>query len=106
MLKKRDIYLAHLNYTVRLRQSGQPPEEVKHAISWVISEDKNTCTLYTDLKTRIHPGDLSHELIHVLQFICLDRNINFTLEQEHMGYLMQYLFGQIMGHKWKTPPQL
>jgi hypothetical protein len=39
-------------------------------------------------------------LIHVLQFICVDRNMDFTVETEHMGYLMHYLMGQVLGFEY------
>ena len=46
------------------------------------------------------PGDVAHELIHVLQFICADRNMDFVREQEHMAYIMHYLMGKVYGHTY------
>lgn len=40
---------------------------------------------------------VAHEVIHVLGEICIDRHITFTNEKEHMGYLMQYILGRIIG---------
>lgn len=93
------IYIPHIHYTVRVK-NFKPHPNIDNAQAYVEHDDKNTCTLYMNLKRKPTPGDLAHELIHVLQFICLDRNINFTLEQEHIGYLMGYLMAQILGYHY------
>lgn len=95
-----NIYLPHIHYTVRVRQIRRRPEGLANALAYVLHDNPNQCTLYLDRKKRIIPGDLAHELVHVLQFICLDRNISFTQEQEHMGYIMHYLMGRVLGHTW------
>lgn len=98
--KEMKIYLPHINYTVTVKQLKNPPEELLHCQAYAESIDKNNCIVYLDLKKKINAGDLAHELVHVLQFICLNRNINFTLEQEHMAYIMHYLMGKILGYTW------
>lgn len=94
----KKIYIPHLNYTITIKEAKNPPEELFNAVNWVESQGQYGCTMYLDKKP--HPGDLSHELIHVLQFICLNRNMNFMTEHEHMGYLMHWLMGEILGYKW------
>lgn len=93
------IYLPHLNYTLKVKKF-KVCAEMPNALAWVEHTDSNTCTLYLDKKYT--PGDLAHELVHVLQFIALDRNLRFELEQEHFGYMMQYFMGEILGYEWKT----
>lgn len=93
------IYIPHIHYTVFVKEAKTPPEEISNAKAWVISEDRNSCTLYIEKKP--NPCQLAHELVHVLQRICLNRNITFTLEQEHMGYLMDFLMGKILGFEYK-----
>lgn len=95
----KKIYLPHIHYTVHVKQF-QPHKDLENALAYVQNNGPNNCTLFIDLKQKIVPADLAHELVHVLQFICLARNINFTLEQEHMGYIMHYLMGRIMGDTW------
>lgn len=98
--QEKDIYIPHLNYTVRVREAKNAPEGLVNALAWVISEGQHECTLYLE-KGKPHAGDVAHEIIHILQFICLNRNIDFKLEFEHMGYLMQWLLGQVMEWEWK-----
>lgn len=95
---KKDIYLPHLNYTIKVRPMKSPPEEMPTALAYVKTEDNNTCTMYLGEKSTT--GDLLHEIIHVLQKICLARNIDFGLEQEHTAYIGHYLAGEILGYKW------
>lgn len=94
------IYLPHLHYTIHVKQIPKRPL-IENAKAYVQSHGKLACTIFLDRKAkRMDPADLAHELIHVLQFICLERNIDFTLEQEHMGYIMHFLMGKIMGREY------
>lgn len=95
----RKIYLPHLNYTLFVRKMKVPPEEIPNALAWFQSIDENSSAIY--LAKKEVPGDIAHELIHVLQHICLHRNIDFIRETEHMGYLMHYLLGKVMGYSWR-----
>jgi hypothetical protein len=92
------IYIPHLNYTITVKEPKNPPKELYNPKAWVHSEGSKGCTMYITKKPL--PSDLAHEVVHVLQFICLNRNIDFTTEQEHMGYLMQYIMGEILGYEW------
>lgn len=87
------IYLPHLHYTVFVRRFKRVPEGLTIAEAYVKKLDNHSCAIYLPKKNE--PGDLAHELIHVLQFICESRNMDFCLEREHMAYLMHYLFGRI-----------
>lgn len=97
---RKDIFIPHLNYVVKVRQFKTPPEDCHHSLAYVQSHGQHGCTLYIDLKKSCSPMDLAHEIVHILQFICMWRNIDFKIEQEHMGYLMQWLMGEIVGAKW------
>ena len=99
----KEIYLPHIHYTVHIRQFVKTPPELNHALAYVQSNDKDSCTIYMDLKSKPTPGGLSHELVHVLQFICLNRNIEFTAELEHCGYIMNYLMNRIMDFEYYAP---
>ena len=94
------IYLPHLHYTIFVKVFTKKPPQLLHAKAYTEHTDSNTCTLFLE-KKRESPGDVAHELIHVLQFICEDRDMIFTLEREHMAYLMHYLMGKILGYEWK-----
>lgn len=91
------IYLPHINYTVHTRVFKYHAR-VPNARAYVKRTDKNSCIIY--LPKRTSSSDLAHELIHVLQYICTDRDMDFVQEQEHMGYIMHYLMGRIRGYEW------
>lgn len=47
---------------------------------------------------------LSHELVHVLQFICEARAMKFTEEKEHMAYMMSHMLNQLLGYEYPKIP--
>lgn len=92
------IKIPHLGYTLLVKE---PQKEVEFT-AYVIRDNKSQSTLY--IQTPIKSKDmatLAHELVHVLQFIARDRNIDMVDEMEHMGYLMNYLFNEITGHEYE-----
>jgi len=98
--KKQDIYLPHIHYTLRVRQIGKIPSDIPTALVYVQKDDMCGCTLYIDLTRKIVGPELAHELVHVLQLICESRSMDFKREEEHMGYIMQYLMATIMGYSY------
>lgn len=95
---RKDVYLPHINYTVRFRPFKKPPASIEHAKAWAKRDDKNGCTVYFAAKET--PCGIAHELVHVLRHICIDRHMLFDDEAEHMAYIMQYLMGQALGLVW------
>lgn len=93
------IYLPHINYTVYVKKFKKPPFDLPNAHAYVESDGENSCSIF--LIEKPNPGDVAHELIHVLQRICKSRNMNFLKEEEHMAYIMHYLMGEILGYKWE-----
>lgn len=92
------IPIPHLGYTVIHKPFTSAPKSIPNARAYVVHNNSNSCTIYSDKKATA--PDLAHELVHVLQFICLDRNIDFRIEQEHMAYIMGYVMGKITGHSY------
>ena len=39
---------------------------------------------------------IAHELVHVLQILCDERNMGITDEKEHLAFLMSYLMEKIL----------
>jgi hypothetical protein len=95
----KKIYFPHINYTVDIRPFKRAPAVIEKALAWIERADKWGCTLY--LPKNQSPGEVAHEMVHVLQYICADRHINFTDEFEHMAYIMQHLMGEVFGYRWK-----
>lgn len=91
------IYLPHINYYVQVKfLSGKT---VFKAVTKKDSE--NQCTIFLSKREKNNSPLIAHELVHVLQFICDSRLIDFVHEQEHLGYIMQFLLGRILGYTWK-----
>ena len=44
---------------------------------------------------------VAHEVIHCLQWIAKDRNIDFTKEEEHFAYMMQFILNRIFGFSYE-----
>lgn len=76
------------------------PSGAQPAGAWVHHVDDWNSVIYVD---RLTPGVVAHEVTHILQHICAVRHIEFKDETEHMGYLAQYLVGQILGYEWHRP---
>lgn len=96
----RTIQIPHLNYTVKVRPMKPHPDSGT-AVAWTHHVDRHNSVLY--LPKHPSPGLVAHEITHVLQHICSVRHIEFVRETEHMGYLVQYLVGRILGYEWSRP---
>ncbi len=94
------IYLPHIKYTVYVKEFKTPPPQIANAQAWVRRDDMYSSTIFIKKGEKKNTPNIAHEVVHILQFICLDRNIDFCTETEHMGYLMQYFTGEIMGYTW------
>lgn len=102
MVKRKSVtvQIPHLNYTVKVRPMRPMPNGDRPRGAWVDHVDDYNSVIYVNKQT---PGVIAHEVTHVLQHICSVRHINFIHETEHMGYLSQYLVGQILGYEWARP---
>ena len=88
------IYIQHLAYTVLIKE----PNKDSKFVAYVHKDNKNQCTLFIKRPVnRIEAPTLAHEIVHILQYICEARNIDMIFEQEHMGYLMNFIMNEVMG---------
>jgi len=96
------IQIPHINYTVTIKDINKTNKIniFKNKPTGLAEQvDKNNAIIYLPKKiSHYHHGIVGHEIIHVLQFIAEDRNMNFILEQEHFAYIFMYLFGEICGY--------
>jgi hypothetical protein len=91
------IKIAHLGYTILVKDISKGNEEHK---AWCERDNTNQATIFLDLKEtnkKYYFPTIAHEVTHILQFIAGDRTINFPLELEHFGYLMNYICNEILG---------
>lgn len=94
------IFIPHLCYTVYVKKPTKV-KPIENAIAWVQYRDRDSCELFINQPIKPHQvPTLAHELIHVLQLIAEERNIHFTSDREHFGYLMQWLMNEILGYHY------
>ena len=99
------INISHLGYKIYVRNIKTPPAEIPHAIAYVENIDNHSSAIYLDfkqLKRLDYFPNIAHEVTHILQNICFSRDMEFTKETEHMGYLMSYILNEILGYKYDT----
>ena len=92
------IYLPHIHYTIYVKEFKKAPDGTNFKAYAVKGEDGNSCTIYLPKKPQ--PGTVAHELTHALRYICVDRNMDFRSEEEHMAYIMNYAINRILGYSY------
>lgn len=100
------IYLPHINYTVTIKDIDKSSKITKlfknKPFGMAEQVDMNNAILYLPKKIHTYQHTtVGHEIIHVLQYIAEDRNMNFLLEHEHFAYLFSYIFNKILGYEFK-----
>lgn len=91
---RKNILIPHLGFLIEVRPI---PKNHDAYASTFIYRDK--CKLV--LPKGCPASAVAHELIHVLQELCKQRNIDFKEEGEHMGYIMQWLMEEILDGKYR-----
>jgi len=97
-----NIYLDHLFYEI----------EVIFTSSKFLDERgiECACEYIRNGKIKLHfrskPKPLNfpsvaHEVVHCLQWIAKDRCIDFTKEEEHFAYMMQFILNRILKLEYK-----
>lgn len=90
------IYLPHIHYTISVRDIKKAKMDGFVGKAMTEKIDKNNCILWLPYPIKAS-GTVFHEIVHVLQFICESRHIDFVLEQEHLGYIAQYISNRLLG---------
>ena len=99
------VYIPHIHYTVNLVEIKKSKGNIKNFLSVYENAteriDKNTSNIYFNLPIKRRDlSTLAHELVHVLQNICGDRNISFTREEENTAYILHFLMNEFTGYKY------
>lgn len=93
------VYLPHINYTVFIKTFEKSPKELSSAKAYTAKgADGKSCVMY--LPKKVTPGTVVHEVVHVLRYICEDKNMSFLLEEEHMAYIAQYITNEALGYEY------
>lgn len=103
----KKIYIPHLFYTVYICDKSKATGRVK---KYLKDENMNACREISGshasriwIKMPIKPVEvptLAHEIVHVLQHIAKERDIDFKDEEEHFAYLMQYILNEALNYEF------
>lgn len=95
MAKEYAIKIEHLKTVIIVtkKRKGDLAEAAAYAKRMCAGEYELVLPL--PIKGKVTAGHLVHEIIHILQYIIEDNNMDFTKEREHMAYIVWYLFEQI-----------
>ena len=91
---RKTVRVPHLGFAVFVRPRPKNSKSYAHVL---YSKDGFSCQLF--LPDVPSYSAVAHECVHILQAICEKYNIDFTREDEHLGYIMQYLMQEICGKK-------
>lgn len=92
------IYIQHLAYTILVKE----PDKYSRHVAYVHKDNKSQCTIYIKRPVKFkETPTLAHEIVHILQYIAESRSIDMTYEQEHMGYLMNYIMNEVLGFTYE-----
>ena len=97
----KTVEIPHLRHTVKFMDLSQlQGVEIKGSGCTAIEDENTTLVFFEDIENTVTDINLApwvaHELVHVLQILCEKISANFTNEQEHMAYLMHYLFTNLI----------
>jgi hypothetical protein len=101
------ILIPHLFYTIEVKDKKLAKGKVKRYLEegdfYACYEaiNKNNSKIW--IKLPVKPTEvptLVHEIIHCLQHLSRERDIDFKSEEEHFAYLTQYILNQILGYEF------
>ena len=106
-MKPKNITLNHIGYTVLLKNINKAPKElldqIVGCVSCVEEIDKHSSAIWINLPIRkIDIPVLGHEIVHVLQNIAMQKNIDFKTETEHFGYMYQYIMASFLDMEYEV----
>lgn len=97
----KKVYLPHIRYTVIFADMKYLVNEEIKGSGFTTKTGEYECMVFLeDIEKTVKDISLmpyiAHELTHVIQFICIDMNMQIQEEQEHTAYIMHYLFEQLI----------
>jgi hypothetical protein len=89
------IKIPHLNYVVVVEDKKKEDRPNAYAYCERVFDGESRICIPLPVGMK-RSSRLLHEIIHVLQNICHDRNIDFYEEAEHTAYIGDWLFQEII----------
>lgn len=99
------IKINHIGYTVTIKKRQDFLKSERYDSSFdrcpCVCEraDSNNSIIYID-NPKKNIVSLAHEVLHVIQYICSDRHIDFIDEKEHCAYMLHYILNTIIGDEY------
>jgi hypothetical protein len=104
--KNKIVIINHLGYTIKFCSTDKNSSFENYCIKinnnecHIILKDIQKYENNSFFRTNI--SIVAHEIVHALQFICESRNIDMVAEQEHIGYMMNYIMNEFIGVKYNV----
>lgn len=98
----KTIEIPHLKFIVYVKDMSElRGVEVKGSGMTCLLEDKNSaCIFLQDVKMLVKNPFffpyVAHEVMHIIQILCKEFNMDIKNEHEHTAYLMNYLLEEIL----------
>lgn len=98
------IYLPHIDYEVVVKH--RTSYKTAHSGIWLCERtDVDSSTLFIEIPKKPHEyGMLAHEVMHVIENICIDRGMVLEEEKESMAYCVQYIMNTITCGQYVLDP--
>ena len=97
-----NIYLDHIFYRIEIIFTSKKfldEREMECASEYI--ENGHIKLHLRSKPQKQHFPSVAHEVIHCLQWIAKDRNIDFIKEEEHFAYMMQFMLNRIFEYEYK-----
>lgn len=89
------IKIPHLKATLVVYKKGKGDRDYADGYSRHVCPGEYELTLKLPIKGKVTGSFLTHEIIHIIQFIVEDHTMSFLEEREHLAYLAGWLFLEI-----------
>jgi len=97
----KTIKIPHLRHEIRfMDMSMMSGVEIKGS-GFTAKQDENiTIVFFEDIENTLKKVEsapyIAHELVHVLQILCEKIHSDIVDEQEHMAYIMHYIYSELL----------
>jgi len=97
----KTVKLPHIRHTIEFYDMKYlQGVEIKGSGFTAVKDVDTTMVFFEDIEKTVQDVKLapwvSHELVHVLQIITEKLSASFESEQEHMAYIMHYMYEELI----------
>lgn len=101
----KTVQIKQLGYKIYTKDISKSKVHVpnRKLVMYFSPIDYNSSEIWIPKKiTKFDIPTLAHEVVHILQHISKVRGIDFINEEEHFGYLMQFILNEILDYEYMS----